>query len=136
VCFELWGRTQTIYVETTKPNYGGVRLWWTCPDCGRRCGKLYMPGRPWRFACRLCHELTYESAQVAGGLWPRVWRQDARRFGVSTRTFREAHRSALGAERATVAAHTGVLVVVPPDEDLTDEGQPRPGVRLLVALPR
>lgn len=52
-----------IRITTTPCNYGGVRYWFECPDCGRRAGKLYLPGSPGRFACRKCHNLTYASSQ-------------------------------------------------------------------------
>lgn len=51
-----------VNVTTTRPYYGGVRNWFLCPRCGRRCGVLYGPDL---FACRLCHGLAYESSQTA-----------------------------------------------------------------------
>lgn len=48
-------------VLRTTPHYGGVRLWWGCPGCGRRVRILY--GVP--FVCRECHDLTYETRQTA-----------------------------------------------------------------------
>ncbi len=60
---------EAVHLQTTQPNFGGVRWWFTCPrkidgrGCGRRVGKLYrVPGRR-RFACRHCLALTYESCQ-------------------------------------------------------------------------
>lgn len=47
-----------IRVVTTKCNYGGVRVWWSCPQCSSRVAILYA-GK--RFACRKCHGLTYTS---------------------------------------------------------------------------
>ncbi|MDQ3256621.1 MAG: hypothetical protein M3R15_22485 [Acidobacteriota bacterium] len=73
-----------------------------CPGCGVRSVKLYLPSRRPPFYCRTCHDLSYESAQTAGSLWPRVFQADARRLGCSTRTFREAFRSLHG--DPTVAA--------------------------------
>lgn len=53
------GVNTTIHLTSTKPHLGGKRWWFTCPDCNRRCGVLYLE---WgTFACRLCHDLTYES---------------------------------------------------------------------------
>lgn len=43
------------------PHFGGVRWWLSCPFCGGRSGKLYLPTPHGEFACRLCHDLTYES---------------------------------------------------------------------------
>jgi len=39
-----------------------ARLWFACPHCGRRCGKLYLPAWGWEFRCRLCHSLNYRKA--------------------------------------------------------------------------
>ena len=52
-----------VAVATTRPHFGGLRWWLICPQCGRRCGKLYLPSGARRFACRLCHNLTYTSSQ-------------------------------------------------------------------------
>lgn len=63
----------SVSITTTHCNYGGVRLWFICPGwkngiaCRRRCQKLYLP-RGHAFACRVCHELTYESTQKSGSL--------------------------------------------------------------------
>jgi hypothetical protein len=47
--------------------WGGVRWSFLCPNatCGRVCRKLYLPSGAGLFACRLCHRLTYRSAQEA-----------------------------------------------------------------------
>lgn len=51
----------SIRVSVTQPNYGGQRLWWHCPKCDRRCGKLYLvPGKLY-YLCRGCAQLTYQS---------------------------------------------------------------------------
>ncbi len=52
---------QSIYLEETKQPFGGSRLWLKCPDCDRRCNKLY-----WHqslFSCRVCLGLSYRSRQ-------------------------------------------------------------------------
>jgi hypothetical protein len=54
--------TIPVRLEATRPRFGGVRWWGRCP-CGRRVGKLYLPGGATRFACRHCHGLTYTSCQ-------------------------------------------------------------------------
>ncbi|MGO9151116.1 MAG: hypothetical protein ACLP1E_15215 [Acidimicrobiales bacterium] len=55
--------TEHIGIEWTSCNYGGVRPWWSCPQCERRCAIVYAVGvRP--FACRLCANVTYETAQA------------------------------------------------------------------------
>lgn len=40
----------------------GVRWWWRCLGCGRRCGVLYLPPDRARFRCRTCYRLTYASS--------------------------------------------------------------------------
>jgi hypothetical protein len=50
---------QKIYFAYTPCNYGGERIWFMCPSCGRRCAIIYSYGK--YFACRICCNLTYES---------------------------------------------------------------------------
>ncbi len=58
-----------IRLQTTYPNYGGVRWWFTCPlvagdiPCNRRVGKLYLPPGARYYGCRHCHNLTYQSCR-------------------------------------------------------------------------
>jgi hypothetical protein len=52
-----------IPLDTTSAPKGGVRLWWCCPECSRRSGKLFQPPGASHFACRGCHGLTYTSTQ-------------------------------------------------------------------------
>ena len=50
-------------LTTTETRFGGVRYWWECPGCWRRCRVLYaypVCGRE-RFACRRCQQLGYYS---------------------------------------------------------------------------
>ena len=50
-----------IKLETTQPNYGGKRLWFTCPLTHERVGVLYSPpGSKW-FASRHAYNLKYQS---------------------------------------------------------------------------
>ena len=58
-------KTQPVELQTTPCRYGGVRYWFSCPRCDRRCGCLYIAPRDSRWACRKCHDLTYKSAQTA-----------------------------------------------------------------------
>lgn len=59
-----------VVIQFTRPQFGGVRRWFTCPlsvndeACGRRVGKLYLlpPGARY-FGCRRCHDLVYSSSQ-------------------------------------------------------------------------
>lgn len=71
---------QELALTSTAPPLGGSRWWFTCP-CGRRSGKLYLPFGGESFACRICHELAYQSrrndrptrlAQRADKLWERI----------------------------------------------------------------
>ena len=52
-----------IRLQTTRPNYGGTRWWFTCPlkGCDRRVAKLYLASR--YFGCRQCYDLTYRTCQ-------------------------------------------------------------------------
>ncbi len=58
-----------VCLQTTKPYFGGVRWWFTCPltsggrYCGRRVSKLYLPPGGTYFGCRHCYDLTYTSCQ-------------------------------------------------------------------------
>ncbi len=50
-----------IWLEATPCNYGGERLWLTCPSCNSRRRVLYsLSGR---FRCRQCHNLAYSSTR-------------------------------------------------------------------------
>ena len=52
------GIKQRIYFDWTQCNYGGKRIWFCCPHCGRRCAVIYGCGK--YFACRVCCNLTYD----------------------------------------------------------------------------
>jgi predicted RNA-binding Zn-ribbon protein involved in translation (DUF1610 family) len=52
--------SQGIYLLATTPNYGGIRWWFECPDCGKKVIKLYLAKEP-HFICRKCGNLTYNS---------------------------------------------------------------------------
>lgn len=60
---------EPVLLSPTRPPFGGLRWWFTCPlvvngrPCGRRAGKLYLPPGGLYFGCRVCHRLTYRSAQ-------------------------------------------------------------------------
>lgn len=72
---DRWGLEHSIeevvHLQTTRPNFGGVRWWFSCPRtvdgemCSRRVGKLYCPPGSRYFACRYCLDLTYESCQTS-----------------------------------------------------------------------
>ena len=58
-----------IQLVTTPCHFGDVRFWFICPlwkdgeYCGRRVGKLYLPGNGTYFGCRHCYNLTYRSCK-------------------------------------------------------------------------
>lgn len=70
-----WGGAEDVTIrielEATPARFGGWRWWFTCPlvcngrACPRRAGKLYLPPGGKYFGCRVCHGLTYRSAQEA-----------------------------------------------------------------------
>jgi hypothetical protein len=71
-----------VRVVTTPCNYGGVRYWWLCPHCGRRCRILYCHGL---FVCRQCSGAYYET-QASKDLLVRIdneLRRLCRQLGVS-----------------------------------------------------
>jgi hypothetical protein len=51
-------RSERVVIGRTACNFGGSRVWWFCPRCGRRCAILY-GGR--RFLCRHCRGIRYRS---------------------------------------------------------------------------
>lgn len=56
---EWQGVSERVFLTSTPCNYGGQRLWFMCPHCSRRVGKLFGAGK--YFLCRHCHDLAYES---------------------------------------------------------------------------
>jgi hypothetical protein len=48
----------------TPCHFGGMRPWLLCPECGRRCAKLYRPWGRSGLGCRRCLGLTYQTQQV------------------------------------------------------------------------
>lgn len=63
-----------IAVVTTCPQYGGLRYWWSCPDCGGRAGVLYCPSRRHLWRCRQCYQVTYASSNASGRQRALEWR--------------------------------------------------------------
>lgn len=57
------GVKQHIRLLATHPYYGGLRLWFECSMCKRRCAKLYRPYGQLYYRCRLCSGLTYASTR-------------------------------------------------------------------------
>ena len=57
LCTPANGRVDQVrLVHLERPVFGGVRTYFLCPACERRCEVLY-----WRpeLACRVCHDLAY-----------------------------------------------------------------------------
>ena len=51
----------TVWLDTTPLNFGGNRVWWTCPHCNERAGLLYWQAQRWQ--CRKCAGLVHESTR-------------------------------------------------------------------------
>jgi hypothetical protein len=85
---ELCSTKQAVSLYTTALNFGGVRWWFRCPRCGRRCANLYLP-RGSLFLCRICHDLTYQSC-ILGKSMSAFLGSMARQFGLTSPELREA----------------------------------------------
>ncbi|MEI7711841.1 MAG: hypothetical protein WCI94_10440 [Rhodospirillales bacterium] len=54
-----------VHLETTRPNYGGLRWWFVCPRSGRRARILYLPpSGSVEFASRTTLGLAYRSQRT------------------------------------------------------------------------
>ncbi len=104
---------QTVELEATRPFYGGRRWWWRCPACGTRAMKLYLPPRSYLFKCRVCYNLSYESAQNSGAFYYRLFKMQAARLGVTSHFVREAVRAGHNSSGNTVKSMEGVPVPLP-----------------------
>lgn len=116
-----------VRLQTTRPNYGGSRWWFTCPaaGCGRRCRVLYLPPGGKLYACRTCYRLTYPSQgetlpdrcirkankirRRLGGRGGRVNRFPWKPTGMHWRTYRRLREEAELAELQGMAAIVGAL---------------------------
>lgn len=56
-------RQEDLFLDWDSLCLGGKRWWFFCPRCGLRRARLYLRSR--YFACRVCHQLTYQSSQRA-----------------------------------------------------------------------
>ncbi len=52
-------RRLLLPVTTTPQPLGGVRRWWQCPNCGRRCGVLLAASAEAPIGCRRCLGAVY-----------------------------------------------------------------------------
>ena len=50
---------------TSKTGFGGERLWFACPSCKSRVGRLY-EGQEGQFACRKCLGIKYAKSRYKG----------------------------------------------------------------------
>ena len=55
-------RFETTWTET---NFGGMRQWFLCPNCGRRCAIIYRVGIEPKRGCRLCLNGHYISEHMS-----------------------------------------------------------------------
>jgi hypothetical protein len=81
-----------VALTTTPLPWGGVRWWFLCPICGRRCGKLHLASEDVEFACRICGRLTYWSCQESSRLNDRIAEQVASCEGMSEKYVRKLLR--------------------------------------------
>jgi hypothetical protein len=56
-------RLRVRFVSTPQPG-GGERYWFECPECRRRCARLYSPSAAWPWRCRHCWKLGYTSQRL------------------------------------------------------------------------
>ena len=56
----------TLGVVTGRQRLGGVRRWWRCPSCGRRCGVVFALDPDTPFRCRRCWGAVYRCDYPAG----------------------------------------------------------------------
>lgn len=59
------GSVQPVAVVATTQRLGGVRWWFNCPRCERRCAVLYRPRESEHYTCRICTGAGYESPRVS-----------------------------------------------------------------------
>lgn len=50
----MWIISEWVWITTTPCHFGGVRYWFLCPNCDRRCAILYPQ------VCRICADGRYE----------------------------------------------------------------------------
>jgi hypothetical protein len=65
----LTGQIEVLGVKVSlvasKTGFGGERLWFMCPVCRGRVGKLY-EGKSGQFACRKCLGIKYAKSRYKG----------------------------------------------------------------------
>jgi hypothetical protein len=70
---------QQITTQRTACNYGGSRVWFSCPRCSRRVAVLFLRGAA-GFICRHCGRIAYssQSEDEVGRLWRKQRNAEAR----------------------------------------------------------
>jgi hypothetical protein len=85
---------QVVYLHSTAMRFGGVRWWFRCPGCRRRCTNLHRrPGSV--FLCRICHNLTY--ASCIEGKSTKLWAGMRARLALSVAEVKEGIVEEMGA---------------------------------------
>ena len=85
-------RQQRVPFLETPCNYGGVRQWFACPYCLRRCEVLYC--RRGGFYCRTCARVSYcsQSEDAVDRTW-RIQQKAAAKLGENWRRPKGMHRT-------------------------------------------
>ena len=78
----LFSSRQAVHLRPTPHRFGGLRWWFACPGCWRRCAKLYLPGQASLFLCRICHDLIYTSC-IEGKSMAAFLAESSRWFGLT-----------------------------------------------------
>jgi hypothetical protein len=58
-------RTVVLTVTASAQHLGGVRCWWRCPECGRRCRVLLAVAADEPLGCRVCQRARYSADYAA-----------------------------------------------------------------------
>jgi hypothetical protein len=55
-----------IGLTTSKTRFNGERIWFVCPNCGRRVGTVYKHPVKYMMGCRVCLDLKYAKQYYKG----------------------------------------------------------------------
>lgn len=89
--FTLRPAGQAVALVATDGTVGGLRWWFACPDCGRRCAMLYRPPSRGLYACRRCARVSYRSQREGDA--DRLYRRAAKLYArVAVKTEHGHHR--------------------------------------------
>lgn len=112
-----------VRIVADKPHFGGTRLWFVCPRCGRRCRVMYRETdtNARAFTCLRCARLVYLSQRLSaadrvelktGKLLTRLVEAEPRVYvkprGMHQRTFERIVRQASALQARTTARWTAV----------------------------